>query len=131
MNRKPNKRLIDAVYNYCNVHSRRLSEHYVHAVTKHRCFCDALFDERRWRSDGGPGNHLDFARALCKSRKRAGRLDFLDLADCEIAEMFDAYAKGDKAQAVEECYDTIAVLLRAVDVIEGRQAVGKAVKHGK
>ena len=131
MNKKPNKRLIDAVYNYCNFHSRRLSEHYVHAISKHRYFCDALVDNRRYRSDGGPDNHLDLARMMIRTRKSEGRLDFLDLADCEIAEMFAAYAKGDKEHAVEELYDTIAVLLRAVDVIEGRQAVGKAVKHGE
>lgn len=36
-----------------------------------------------------------------------------------------AETRGDKANAVEECYDAIAVLLRMVDVPEGRQTLGK------
>lgn len=36
-----------------------------------------------------------------------------------------------EAAAVEECYDTIAVLLRMVDVLEGRQKLGKPNKGAK
>lgn len=39
--------------------------------------------------------------------------------------MSAAVANGDKAQAVEELYDCISVLLRTVDVLEGRQALGR------
>ena len=37
------------------------------------------------------------------------------------------------AAAVEELYDVIAVLLRTIDVIEGRYKLGKPeeVKHGR
>ena len=48
-----------------------------------------------------------------------------ELADCEVWEATEALANGDKAQAVEELYDCISVLLRTVDVLEGRQALGK------
>lgn len=44
------------------------------------------------------------------------------------AEVCNAIARGDNAHAVEECYDTIAVLLRMVDVLEGRQCLGKPEK---
>ena len=47
------------------------------------------------------------------------------LLNCEVWEVHDALFRGDNAHAVEECYDAIAVLLRVVDVIEGRQALGK------
>lgn len=45
-----------------------------------------------------------------------------DRLNCEV---FHALAYGDKAQAVEELYDCIAVCLRTIDLIEGRQPLGK------
>ena len=46
------------------------------------------------------------------------------LLNCEVWEVHDALLRGDNANAVEKCYDAIAVLLRVVDVIEGRQPLG-------
>lgn len=46
------------------------------------------------------------------------------ILECEMAEVHEAYARGEMAHAVEECYDAIAVLLRTIDVLEGRQAFG-------
>ena len=40
-------------------------------------------------------------------------------------ETLEALANGDKAHAVEELYDMIAVCLRTIDVLEGRQKLGK------
>ena len=37
----------------------------------------------------------------------------------------DALANDDKTQAIEELYDCVAVCLRAIDVLEGRQTLGK------
>ena len=54
-----------------------------------------------------------------------GDLDWSELVLCEMWEVNEAIADGDTARAVEECYDVIAVLLRAIDVIEGRQKLGK------
>ena len=45
--------------------------------------------------------------------------------ECEVREAYEALYNGDKSQAVEELYDCAAVLLRAIDVLEGRQALGK------
>ena len=125
MTKKPNKRLIDAMYHYYNSHSRRVSQHYVHAYTKYPYFCDALFSERRKKCDGGAENHLKLGRKLLKDRMKERDCDFIDVADCELAEMFAAYSQGDEANAVEECYDAIAVLLRVIDVLEGRQELGR------
>ena len=129
--KKPNQRLIDAVFNYCNFHSKKLSAHYVHAVSKHPYFCDILFIPERSQTDGGAERHLDGVRRLIRQQKKSGELDFLHVADCKVAEMFAAYTKGDNAAAVEECYGIIAVLLRAIDVIEGRQALGRSKKGRK
>ena len=62
MTKKPNKRLIDAMYHYYNSHSRRVSQHYIHARTKHPFFCDVLFRDQRFKHDGGPDNHLKLGR---------------------------------------------------------------------
>ena len=35
------------------------------------------------------------------------------------------YLSEEAAAAVEECYDAIAVLLRVIDVLEGRQPLGR------
>ncbi|MGN0845251.1 MAG: hypothetical protein ACI4QT_08555 [Kiritimatiellia bacterium] len=51
-----------------------------------------------------------------------------DILDCELWEIYDALAHDDKAQAVSECYDAIAVLMRTVDVLEGRQPLEEPKK---
>jgi hypothetical protein len=47
---------------------------------------------------------------------------------CEVAEMFAAIEHCKMKEAIEEAYDCIAVLLRIVDVLEGRQALGNPTK---
>lgn len=37
----------------------------------------------------------------------------------ELSEIYEAYIKGEKEHAIDECYDAIAVLLRFVDFIKG------------
>lgn len=44
---------------------------------------------------------------------------------CEMWEVYDALSRGDRKHAVEELYDCVAVCLRTIDVLEGRQALGK------
>ena len=104
-------------------HSDRICKHYAHAREKHPYFCDVLFSKRRGKDD--PKERLEWLRRVIKRLVKEGDLDFVDLADCEVAEMYLAYRQGNKAQAVEECYDIIAVLLRAIDALEGRQKLGK------
>ena len=41
----------------------------------------------------------------------------------EKFEAIEAIANGDTVNAVEECFDAIAVLLRVIDVLEGRQKI--------
>lgn len=51
-----------------------------------------------------------------------------DVLLCELYEVEYAMAKKDVPNSIEECYDAIAVLLRVVDVLEGRQALGNPAK---
>lgn len=114
------------------MHDDRVRAHYAHAIEKHPYFCD-------WVAPKGTDADikLKIARQLewCRDRLRAGiergMLGWDDLLDCEMWEVFEALANGDKAHAVEELYDMIAVCLRTIDVLEGRQKLGKPEEVGK
>ena len=107
-------------------HSRKVLEHYAHAKEKHPYFCDYIipdfFDGKQ------SAEELAEFRGILKSRVLAKHVCFLHVLRCEIAEARDALANGDTAAAVEEFYDAVAVLLRTIDVLEGRQKLGKPEK---
>ena len=99
----------------------RAYEHFAKALRKHPRFADALFSE----------DETDNAKcALEQARCEIGYLathNWLDgdsLTQCELAEAQFAYAQGDKAACVEELYDAVAVLMRMIAVVEGKQKLG-------
>lgn len=104
---------------------------YDHAREKHPYFCDWLKPDATSDAD-----MMRVAIGLSKARARvadaitAHNVGWDDLLDCEVWEILDALASGDTARAVAECYDAIAVLLRTVDVLEGRQPLGNPAKKG-
>lgn len=57
-------------------------------------------------------------------------LEASDLAD-DVWDVLHATEGLTFGQAVEECYDAIAVLLRTIDVLEGRQKLGKPEMKGE
>jgi hypothetical protein len=101
--------------------STRARLHYAKAVRKHPRFADALF-----------GNNVlgDAEDRLTRIRDQVvyfGRCCWLDgttLEKCEIAEANVAYLQGDAAACVEELYDAVAVLMRMIAVVEGKQKLG-------
>ena len=101
----------------------KIAEHYCHAKRKHPYFADRLFTDDNDAEEAK--RDLESVRMLLNIERKQGKVYAETLANCEVAEVCDAFARGDKAAAVEECYDAIAVLLRMVDVLEGRQALGK------
>lgn len=105
----------------------KIREHYEHAKQKHSYFADEITrieDESFWRS-----REIRYRRTL-KTRIELNNVGADDVLDCEVCEMFHAFTAGNTAAAVEECYDAIAVLLRVVDVLEGRQSLGDPAKKG-
>lgn len=114
-------------YDFSAYHGDRILQHYVHAKEKHPYFCDRI----TCFSEEGADTHLGLYRALLESEECAGDLEVVDVIQCELYEAVQAYTHGDTAHAVEECYDTIAVLLRMVDVLEGRQKLGKPETKGE
>ena len=97
------------------------ASHFLKALRKHPRFADMLFGN----------NVLDDAeyRLRCDRSKIAyyannGWLDGTMLAKCEVAEATVAYLQGDNSACVEELYDAVAVLMRMIAVVEGKQTLG-------
>ena len=102
-------------------HAARIAAHYEHARAKHQCFADLMFVKEEEPSFvENAASRLEIWRMITS----LGKTDAESVLMCEFAEARHAYAQGNKAAAVEELYDTVAVLLRMVDVLEGRQKLG-------
>ena len=101
----------------------RIVEHYCHARANHPYFADLMFLDENDAEDAK--RYLGIVRTILNIERKNGELYAETLVNCEVAEICEAISRGDKAHAVEECYDAIAVLLRMVDVMEGRQKLGK------
>ena len=112
--------------NYQSHHAGRMYKHYVHAKEKHPYFCDRLLPD--WpmsKIKSRIAVNIECARGRIKTGVRDRNLIWNEIADCEVWEATWAMANGDTVHAVEECYDVIAILLRTIDVLEGRQKLGK------
>ena len=109
---------------FSNFHLHRALDHYRHAREKHPYFADKLVSAITKNCVG---------RKLAESREQlrhdAENMDFViaeHVLHCEWLEFVDALVnEPHKCVAVSELYDAIAVLLRMVDVLEGRQKLGK------
>lgn len=108
-------------------HVSNILKHYAHAKEKHLYFCDII----TCLSESGADMHLSIYRARLAAELKAGDVETGTLLTCEFYEAIQAYTHGDTAHAVEECYDAIAVLLRTIDVLEGRQKLGKPETRGE
>lgn len=123
---------------FIDTHAHRITDHYLHAREKHPYFCDKMapIDLDKEDKEGladyreSVKRHLSDIRSDIEVLIKKGELDWNDLVLCELWEVDEAIANGDTAHAVEECYDAIAVLLRAIDVLEGRQKLGKPETKG-
>lgn len=112
-------------------HISNILKHYDHAKEKHPYFCDRLLPD--WpisEIKNCVAVNLDRARTRIKAGVRDHNLLWNEIADCEVWEATEAMANGDTAHAVEELHDCVAVLLRTIDVLEGRQKLGKPETKG-
>ena len=108
------------------------ARHYSKAVRKHPRFADALFNWRETYTHNGV--HLNIkneadtllrvARNTLRTETDGSQVVGKHLLDCEIAEAFCAYAHNDAAACVDELYDAVAVLMRMIAVVEGKQRLG-------
>lgn len=99
------------------------AEHYMKAVEKHPYFADRLFllgDEKK-----ASQMLLLKMRLFIDYEKRESNVLAETILNCELAEAAYAFVLGDKAHAIDELYDAIAVLMRMIAVLEGKQKLGK------
>ena len=117
------------------LHLDGVMAHYAHAREKHPYFCDNLLPR-----DLEPPElpieeqieiNLAIARRRIESGAKIGNILWNEILNCEVWEAAEAIYERDYAHAVEECYDAIAVLLRTIDVLEGRQKLGKPETKGE
>ena len=109
-------------------HLSNILRHYAHAREKHPYFCDNLLP-RDIESPELPVEeqieiNLAIARRRIESGEKIGNLLWNEILNCEVWEATEAIYERDYAHAVEELYDCIAVCLRTIDVLEGRQKLG-------
>ena len=105
-----------------------IARHYHNAKTKHPYFADLLFDFGDFNGYERAEKArflLEYDREKLKDEIAYNTVRASTVAKVEAREVIEALARGDRAQAVAECYDVIAVMLRIIDVIEGRQALGR------
>lgn len=101
-------------------HENEVMGHYVHARIKHPHFLDRLDATYRAMS-----LDLNTARRILQDAEREHYVNWIHVLGCELAEINDAVLHGNDVQFISECYDSIAVLLRMIDVKQGRQRIGK------
>lgn len=109
-------------------------KHYTHAKTKHPYFCDGLTPIA---FGGDPDEIREWVDYQLREQRRKlalladdGRVSWVDVLNCEVWEINEALVAGDFPAGVRECYDAIAVLLRLVDVLQGRQDMGRPDAEG-
>jgi hypothetical protein len=115
----------------------KIREHYEHAKEKHPYFCDGLLPtdiDMGW-SKGEVLQKIVLELRLARDRievgGKSGNRLWNEILNCEVWELTEAIYHKNTTAAIEECYDAIAVLLRLVDLLEGRQALGDPEKKGE
>lgn len=103
-----------------------IERHYKHAKEKHPYFCDGILSPVEDYEEA-----LAFQRIRITEAVRCNMTSACDLIDCELLEAYVEIAKDNKDAAIEECYDSIVTILRVIDVLEERQALGRPKEGAK
>ena len=108
-------------------HLSRVVKHYRHAREKHPFFADVMV--REWIRGNGKQCDVNFlldeARMTLYARNISRNVSCFDILTCELYEIAEAVNRKNDKDAISECYDAIAVLMRMVDVLVGRQKLGR------
>ena len=105
-----------------------IERHYNHAREKHPYFCDMVTRDLWAVKD--IQDHIKIIRQYIEQDIARHEVEAMSLLICETREFEEAMTLKDTAAAVEELYDVIAVCLRIIDVLEGRQALGMPKEGG-
>ena len=115
-----------------------IRRHYWHAIKKHPLFCYGLLPVDVPNNQMSESEMLDaISRNLSASRRRikAGydnrNLLWNELLNCEVWEITEAIAKRNTGDAIEECLDAIAILVRVALALKGIQKLGEPEEVAK
>ena len=104
--------------------------HFAKALRKHPRFADALFNdyEKYCYSEEEAlviaEDDLKDERNNISVMEKNSHIDVWSLLSCEFLDAYVEHLKGDKAACVDELYDAVAVLMRMIAVVEGKQKLG-------
>jgi hypothetical protein len=105
----------------------KIKQHYNNAREKHPYFCDKL----TYVEYDTVHSSLIMSREILNAGIKRGFVSFMDVLICELFEAEEEMANDNTERAIEELLDMIAVCLRGIDVLEGRQALGDPSKKGE
>lgn len=100
-----------------------IERHYNHAKEKHPYFCDIVTRDL-WTVKDIQDN-LKRVRQYIEQDIARHEVEAMSILICEIREFEEAMTLKDTTAAVEELYDVIAVCMRIIDVLDGRQELGR------
>lgn len=92
------------------------------ARKRHPYFADKLYESET--AEHAPLKLLE-ARSYLKEQVHQNCSSVESVLLCELWEVFEALSRDDYESAIYECYDSVAVLLRLVDVLEGNLELGR------
>lgn len=92
----------------------KIEQHYNHACTKHPNFVQ---DMEIGKCADITAGRLARKRKILEYQNKWGELSLSAVLTCEMWEFFDAIANARLQEAIEEGYDIIAVVLRAIERI--------------
>lgn len=104
----------------------KIKAHYYHAREKHPYFCDKLTYANDFIADYA----LSMSRKILKESTEKENVTFGNVLTCEMSEAIKEIVNNNIERAIEELLDMIAVCLRGIDVLEGRQVLGDPEKKG-
>ena len=123
---------IVAEHQYDCQHNKRIRQHYAYARLKHPAFCNWILPRKTTKDIKDKiAYNLTRVRERIAVAEEKGVLGWDDILDCQMWKVFDALAKGDNDKAVKTMYKMIAVILRTIDVVEGRQKLKKVEESKK
>ena len=96
----------------------RAYKHFAKALRKHPRFADAMHG---YESPGMVRGHLVACREIINSKRKCSRVFATDLLECELLE---AWCAPNEQDTIDELYDAVAVLMRMIAVVEGKQRLG-------
>ena len=108
-------------------HDERIRQHYDNAREKHPYFCDGItpFDIGYVQMDQTFEEIVEERRDDVAYHAKKHSLLLEHLIDCEWSEVLCECDRGNDEMAVQKLYDLAVLCLRAIDVLEGRQKLGK------